>query len=214
MAKKIDDELIKDVRVDNKKFIQTNPQTDAGTNNTTAPTRGEASTEPELKNVSNETNSTTNQPLIEPEKDDFKEKYEEYFKGIGSTIAGSVVVNMVDDLKTNLLYIHAKKQGVDIPKEALQMDEKAKTFAAFLVDYGIKNKMFDLIKKHPLLAAGGVVAISGLTTYLMVEMMKTKTDDNAKLKAEVELLKSQLNEKNKLTIEKSDLEVKDFVKSM
>lgn len=157
--------------------------------------------------------------------DDFKEKFDEYFKGVGSIIAGSALVELIDDFKTKALYIYAKKQKVDIPMEALKMDPKSKEFTSFLVDYAIKNKLFGWIQKYPLIAATGVMAISGASTFMLIEMMKSGKDENEALKKEVADLKRRASDKAREEAEeveaeesgqegKQDYVINDFIRKV
>ncbi len=129
-------------------------------------------------------------PAVGAQQDEFKEKFDEYFKG--SPITGTVVTEFVDDLKCNLLMIYAKKNGLDMTKDMFAMNAKSKELTAFLVDYGVQNKLFEWIKKYPLLAAGCVVGISACSSWLMVEMMKKGKDETEAAKKENQALKDEL----------------------
>lgn len=127
-----------------------------------------------------------------PVRDEFKEAFDEAFKGMEGMIAGDMVVGLIDDLKANFLFIYAKKNGIDLTKEAMLMDPKSKKFAAFCVDFAIKNRFFDTIKKYPLLGAAATILISGGATFVMMQMMK-KTNEASKAKDdEIEKLKKEI----------------------
>jgi hypothetical protein len=150
--------------------------------------------------------SANNTQQQAPPRDEFKEMFDECFKGMEGMIAGDMVVSLIDDLKANFLFIYAKKNGIDLTKDAMYMDAKSKKFAAFCVDYTIKNKFFDTIKKYPLLGALGVFVISGGATFAMMQMMKqTKAESKAK-DDEIERLKTELKKKQRDPTDISDVE--------
>lgn len=140
----------------------------------------------------------------DPEKEAFKQKFDEFFKG-NPMISGKVGVELVDDLKANLLMVYAHSKGVTtITKEMLKMDGNAKELCAFLVDYAIKNKIFGFFEKYPLAGALVVMLISAGGSFLMVQMLaNTQTeaqkqkDKNHKLQAEIEALKKKGQEKRR-----------------
>lgn len=217
MATKIDSEFIKDAKKERKSNA---PKLESNEGETPTNPSPEVKTEtqqqenPNLHNGSGAAeaqNSQTQQTVEPPQNSEFKEKFDDYFKGAGSIIAGETVVNMIDDFKSKLLFIYAKKCKVEIPIEALQMDEKGKQFAAFLVDHAIKNKLFGWVEKNPLLAATGVVAISGVSTYLMIEMLKKSNSEAENQKKENDILKKQIEAlKNTAT----DQTAKDVIKNL
>jgi hypothetical protein len=197
MAKKFDPEFISDTKAENskesKKF-----KSETVNDEPAASLNPEQINEPihAATDAENKTASSQIPPIPEPEKDLFKERFDEYFKGIDGLVGGQIAVGLVDDLKASFLFMYAKKQGIEIEKSALLMDEKTKNFAAFLVDHAIKNNFFDIIKKYPILAALGVILISGGSTFLMLQMLKgmksesqKKDDEISKLKKEMEDLK-------------------------
>ena len=139
--------------------------------------------------------SAKTEPLnteADKKKEELKEKLNEFSKGIG-LLTGQAITEIIDDFKSNLLWIYAKKKGVDLPKEALKMDAKAKEFCAFLVDYGLKNKLSEYIEKYPLVAAGGVVVLTGAVSYLTIEMLSKTNNENEELKKQIERLNSEKN---------------------
>jgi len=216
MATKADKEFIKDAQTENANFKKKN----------TPPEKSEIEEiedllnpgkdkEPESEKIINGSGAAANDekaqatnPNPEPVDSEFKQKFDEYFKGAGSMIAGETVVGIIDDFKTNLLWMYAKKNNLDIPKSALQLDPKAKQFASFLVDHGIKNKAFGWVEKNPLLAATAVVGIGGLSSYFMIEMLKKGNTETEKLRKENERLKAEAEAKTNDIIKKtiSDLE--------
>jgi hypothetical protein len=217
MAKKIDEEFIKDTRKEKTSFNKKNDILETENpeslfNDHTPPPAPDQN-----ENLQNGTTAAENAERIEatqppPVNSEFKEKFDEYFKGSASLIAGETVVNMVDDLKTNLLFIYAKKNGVDLPKEAFKMDEKAKTFAAFLVDHGLKNKMFTIVEKYPIASALGVIGISGVSTYLMIEMLKKDKKEAEKMQRENEQMRKKIAEmeaQNAVTITPPVADIQD-----
>jgi hypothetical protein len=132
-------------------------------------------------------------PVLDTEQDEeFKKKFEEYFKG--SAISGTVAVDMVDGLKAQFLWIYAKKCKVDLPQDAFRMDPKSRELAIFLADYAIKNKLLDIIKKNPLITAVGILGISAGTSYLMIEMLKKGNNEASEAKAEADRLRAELKE--------------------
>lgn len=200
MAKKLDNDFLADSKKENRnesRKFQTNKSEEAEPAAVDFTSQGEA-TEPltaSNTNTANTNNSFTIPPPQEPEKDLFKERFDEYFKGMDGMIGGQIAVNLVDDLKASFLLMYAKKQGIEIEKSALLMDDKTKNFAAFLVDHAIKNNFFDIIKKYPILAALGVIVISGGSTFLMLQMLKgmkteskQKDDEISQLKKDIEAL--------------------------
>ncbi len=215
MAKKLDQEFIKDSRAENQKFRRGVQNGTSPLNDTKAPEQGapeenqgtppgaeesgkqsEANAGQQSHEAGNSEQSQSfhNPPPPPPEKNEFKEKFEDYFKGIGKSITGEVVVNMVDDLKSNLLMIYAKKQGLDIEKEKFKMDKKSHDFAVFLVDHGLKNKLLDFLEKRPLLAAGGVIALSAGSSFAMIELLKTMKSGEKKQEEENARLRKQIAE--------------------
>lgn len=216
MAKKMDDEFLKDSRAENKKQAPKNEQGET-IPNTETPNSEEkifaANTEP-----NNNQGANTQAPEQEKINSEFREKFDEYFKGAGSMIAGASIVEMIDDLKSNLLFIYAKKQGVDVPKEALKMDSKSKELTAFLVDYAIKNKLFSVIEKYPLLGAVGVIGISSASSFLFIKMMAQGKTENQKLKEEIEALKKKRTAEARENAEEitpeNETDLKDFAKKL
>lgn len=208
MAKRFDDELIKDAREENKDFVKKQEAAKEQTQTQQTTNQTPPNEKINLENGTTAAESQNTGPDIlnqEPVNNDFREKFDEYFKGQGSIIAGQTVIGFIDDFKTKLLWLYAKKNGIDIPQEALQMEPKSKEFAGFLVDYAIKNKLFGWVEKNPLISAVGVVAISGVSSYLMIEMLKKGNSEVEKLKAENEKLKKQAEENIvKNTIENLD----------
>lgn len=188
MALKIDKELVDDAKKEHK--LNNHKNVSESVNNDVDKSVGE-----NVENLVNQSETVNNETINNESvnsSNEFKEKFEEYFKGAGSIIAGSAITELVDDFKTKLLFIYAKKQGVDLPVESLKMDAKSKEFCSFLIDYAIKNKLFGFIEKYPLVAAGGVVAISGLSSFLFVEMMKKSTEKAKQAEKENEILKTEL----------------------
>lgn len=164
-------------------------------------------------------------PIQEPVRDEFQERYDEYFKKVGGVIAGDMVVNFIDDLKTNFLYLYAKKNGIDVGKDALKMDEKSRGFAAFLVDEAVKNNLFTWIKKYPLIAGLGVIVISGGSTFLMLQMLKKSTDESKKKDELIEKLQKEkrdaerraatvVEDLNKMKAEADTPDVNEFIKNI
>lgn len=213
MAGKLDAELLDAARKEHKSNAHKNTESQSSTDqssssgsmnqgggNNSAGSEQSAGTDQAQSQTQggNSSNANFDTQIPPPQKDEFEEKFNEYFKGMDSIIAGNVVVEMVDDLKSNLLLIYAKKQGVDIPKEALKMAPKAKEFTAFLVDHAIKNNLFSLIKKYPLVGAVGVVALSAGSTFLMINAMKKQGD-------EVDQLKKEMAQRDQKEKEMSDL---------
>ncbi len=216
MAGRIDDDLVKDAKAEHKKHSSKNgtehntgSQGSQGAQSNTGEESSKKSTENNSESTSSQSTSNSShaepgnsssshgseQPNTQPEvSPEFKQKFEEYFKGAGSIVAGSTIVEMMDDLKTNFFYIYAKKNGVDIPREGLKMDPKTKEFSAFLIDHAIKNKLFGWIEKYPLAAAGGVMLLSTGTTYLFIEMMKKTNAESEAMKMELENLRKQKQE--------------------
>lgn len=230
MALKIDKEILNDAKKEHRDNFGKNPViTDAKiikeepNVNTQAPGR-EEKTEiktdpPKITNAKTEdsktenTNSTINQDQSQPSGNEFKEKFEEYFKGMDGLIGGEVIAGIVDDLKANFLFIHAKKNGVDLPKSAFLMDEKTKKFAAFLIDHALKNKLFTVIEKYPILAAVGVIGLSGVSSYLMVEMFKKGNKETEEMKKKTADLEAKLKKyENAETVKDLNEEEKNFVK--
>jgi hypothetical protein len=204
MPKKFDPEFISDTKAENskesKKF-----KSETVNDEPAASLNPEQINEPihAATDAENKTTSSQIPPIPEPEKDLFKERFDEYFKGIDGLVGGQIAVGLVDDLKASFLFMYAKKQGIEIEKSALLMDEKTKNFAAFLVDHAIKNNFFDIIKKYPILAALGVILISGGSTFLMLQMLKgmksesqKKDDEISKLKKDLEDLKRNAGREN------------------
>lgn len=197
MAKKFDDELLDDARKENKKFHQngsgggSDVKTDTQNSGTDDQSQGNAGEDKKTDPKNTGSESSHSNPPPPPPKDEFQEKFDEYFKGMENIIAGRAITEIADDFKTKMLYVYAKKHKVDIPMDVLRMDEKSKMFCAFLIDHAIKNKMLDWIKKYPLIAAAGVVAVSGASSFLLIQMMKQKDDDNENLRKENEDLKKK-----------------------
>lgn len=218
MAKKFDPELVADTRTENKKYVSKNPVSAPGNDPVITPDPV-VSDEPIINASEEKTNSTAGAFVApEPEKDEFQERFDEYFKGAGKMIAGATVVELVDDLKANLLWIYAKKSGVDVPKDALKMDAKSKELAAFCVDYAVKNKLFDFLKKYPLVAAGGIVAVSGVTSFLFIQMLKGANDEKKKMQDEIDKLKKERSQSNREKATDAEIiplagDVKEFVQN-
>lgn len=208
MALKVDKEVLIDTKKEHNanfgknKIMDKNPvKKDEPVN---APGReGENNYDPDKIHNASQQNVSENTSInfqAEPEPqntNEFKEKFEEYFKGMDGLIGGELIAGFVDGLKADFLFIHAKKNGVDLPKEAFLMDEKSKKFTVFLIDHAIKNKLFGVLEKYPLLAASGVIALSGLASYGMIQMLskgKKETEDlkkqNEKMKTELERFKN------------------------
>jgi len=212
MAKKVDADFLQDSknenRTESKKFGS------KGNGQTPPPAPIETQTPPPVPGSENKIPENLNEPVIpanenlnsdlpplQPESDPFKEKFDEYFKGMDGMIGGQIAVGLVDDLKASFLLMYAKKQGIEIDKTALMMDEKTKNFAAFLVDHAIKNNFFDIIKKYPILAALGVIVISGGSTFLMLQMLKGMKSENSKQETEISELKKELESLKKVVSE-------------
>lgn len=197
MAGKIDKEFFQDAKREHKKQsplleMKNNLGNDSFENKT-----NETGPPPppndngEFTNAHQETNKNTNtQNQSQPQPDELKEKFDEFAKGL-NFVTGAAITEIIDDFKTKLLFVHAEKKGCKIPIEALKMDPKAKEFCAYLVDYAVKNKVVDWVKKYPLIAAGGVVAITGGMSYMFIEMMSKKQNETEKLKKELEFYKSK-----------------------
>lgn len=209
MAIKVDKELIDDARKENRQNHGKNGTTNLNgqENNSPAPEREETAGQnsqttngqekinnAKTENANSNSQENTQQNFYQEQQTDssqgeFKAQFDEYFKGSESIIAGEAITGMIDDLKANFLLVYAKKQGVDMSKSAFLMDEKSKKFSSFLIDYAIKHKLVGIIEKYPLMAAGGVIALSGLTSYLFVTAMgnqKKETEDLKKKNADLE----------------------------
>lgn len=235
MATKIDDEMVDDARKENKEFVKknghSNGQNGTGTNQTktenNSSTNNSANTSEEKKEEKGSENSEkkdqqgdqngnnnfdfTNQNS-QP-KDEFQEKFDQFFKD-NPLIAGNTAVNLVDDLKANFFMVYAKKQGVEMPKEAFAMDAKTKEFMAFLVDHAIKGKMFEWVKKYPLVAALGVFGLSSGTTFLMIKMLASEKNEKEEMSEKIKALEKKLWEQKKASateaeVVKEDSEVKE-----
>lgn len=211
MAKKIDDELLDDLRQENKNYHKNGGNHNTSVNSEkkldpppppqSPPPLGEEKYKEENKNTSSATDPNINNET--PPKDEFQEKFDEFFKN-NPLIAGTTAVNLVDDLKTNFFMVYAKKNGVDMPKEAFAMDAKTKEFTAFLVDHAIKGKMFEWIKKYPLVAALGVFGLSAGTTFLMIKMLAAEKNDKEEMAAKIKDLEKKLWEERKAKAETVD----------
>lgn len=231
MAKKIDKDFGNDTRIENASYVKKNETTEETRPNSEVPPSPHRE-EPlinETKESKNENKSaenlgnTSENINIPPPRDEFKEKFDEYFKGIDNMIAGQTVVNIVDDLKANFLMIHAKKRGLDMDKKLFLMDPKAKEFCAFLVDHSIKGKIFEWVKKYPVIGAAGVLGISAASSYMLIEAMGKSKDEaeSNKRKAEqaeeeIENLKRELakhTEKSEGKKESGDI-VGDTIKNL
>lgn len=229
MAKTFKPEALDDAKRENrkesKKFNSTNNGEASEANQNHNANQGpgpsaSTNTQSQTQNTTSENvNFTIPEQKEEPIRDEFKERYDAYFKSMGGVVAGDMVVNLVDDLKTNFLYLYAKKHGIDVGKEALQMDPKSKSFAAFLVDEAVKNNFFNWIKKYPLLAALAVILISGGSTFLMLQMLKKSNDESKKKDDIIEKLRREKAEaERKNATDVTDLNanenLKEFIKKV
>lgn len=215
MAQKLDPEFLKDAKREDKR-----QNAGAAKLNGNAPGTASAPPPPEpeatAQNSAEPGAEQTPPPLPPPVppspedqgKEEFKKQFDEFFKG-NPFISGTIAVELVDDLKANLLLIYAQKQGVNtITKDMLATSPNVKKLTAFLVDHAIKNKLFDWLEKHPILGALGVLGISAGSSLLMIEMLrKGQTDaekakaQNEKLQKEIEILKKKNQEKNRAEAE-------------
>lgn len=226
MAKTFDPEALQDAKRENskesKKF-----------NSAPAPGVSESNQNPDPASPNSAENTKTNSENTtkentgftipgqkeEPIRDEFKERYDAYFKNMGGVLAGGMVVDMVDELKTSFLYLYAVKNGIDVGKEALQMDPKSKAFAAFLVDEAVKNNFFEWIKKYPLLAGLAVILISGGSTFLMLQMLKKSNDESKKKDDIIDKLrreKAEAERRNATDVKdmNADENLKEFIKKV
>lgn len=221
---KISNELYEDLRKEDKNYKKnggsgesvSNPGVNSKTETkteTNAETKKESETEDkktsENSGSSDAGGSANSGPSFTPpieEKDEFKEKFDAYFKGAGSIVTGSAIVGIVDDLKANLLLIYAKKKGVDLPKDAFKLDKNSAELCGFLVDYAVKNSLFDWVKKHPIISAAGVVGISALTSYVFIEALgkgEKEKEDLKKRNEDLEALLSKMAEEKKTAAHKN-----------
>lgn len=225
MAKKLDPEFLIDTRKENRKQGAGASAESSTSENTQKPEpsadlgSGSSKADPEKKEPENKKSSEQSSgssagqgaeiPNPEPEvKDNFKEKFDEYFKGMDGLIGGEIAVNIVDDLKSSALLMYARKNGIDkITKADLAMDEKSKKFAAFLVDHAMKNNLFEILKKYPLLSALGVIVISGGSTFLMLQMLKNTNAEAAAKEKEYQKRERESAEK----LAKMEQKIKDMV---
>lgn len=194
---KFDKNLVNAAKTENKDFVIKNGSTVNSEVKTETAANQTVSTEApknenlNLVNAAGDQNSAPvqNIPPVQ-ERDELDIKLDEFSKQFGGMLAGPAIIEMIDDFKTKALYVRAKSNGVDIPMEALKMDEKTKGLASLLVDHAVKGKIFEYLKKYPLIGAGVVVAISAGSSFAIIEMMKKNNDELAKLRAENEKLKS------------------------
>lgn len=212
-SKKFNESSSGDSSAFNEPEKKADPVTDQASENT------QSAAAPGSESTEQKTNSFTMPGTKEePIRDEFKERYDAYFKSMGGVVAGDMVVNLVDDLKTNFLYLYAKKNGIDVPKESLQMDPKSKSFAAFLVDEAIKNNFFTWIKKYPLLAALAVIVISGGSTFLMLQMLKKSNNESKEKDNIIEKLKKEKQEAERRYAETvkdlNETDVREFIKKV
>jgi hypothetical protein len=223
MAKKIDNDFLNDTRTENrkegKKFSSDtteNFQTqDPPPQQKTTQNQNEQQQTSQPGNAQNtQANSENLNPPPIDHKDEFRERYDDFFKGMDGMIAGDMVIGLIDDLKANFLYLYAKKNNISgVGKKEMEMDDKSRKFAAFLVDHAIKNNFFETIKKYPLLAALGVILISGGSTFAMLQMLKSsnntaksKDEEIEKLKKDLENLRKKKYETAETVSEESDTE--------
>ncbi len=247
MATKIDDEMVDDARKENKEFVkknghangqntgtnQNNQNTNSNTSNSSGDNKQEENSNSEKKEGtdSKKDQNTTDQNgqqnnfdfTNQAQGNEFEEKFNEFFKN-NPLIAGTTAVNLVDDLKANFFMVYAKKNGVDMPKEAFAMDAKTKEFTAFLVDHAIKGKMFDWVKKYPLVAALGVFGLSAGTTFLMIKMLASEKNEKEEMAEKIKVLERKLWEEKKAKAEtvepiveekkSEESNVKEFINSI
>lgn len=251
MATKIDDEIMDDARTENKNFVKknglnghsganTNTSNQNNSSNTSVNQNGDQKDEKKSgdsgKNEGNgsqdqNANNQNTQQNFDftnqtQQKDEFEEKFNEFFKN-NPLIAGNTAVNLVDDLKSNFFMVYAKKQGVEMPKEAFQMDAKTKEFTAFLVDQGLKGKIFEYVKKYPIVAALGVFGLSAGTTFLMIKMLASEKNEKEEMAEKIKALEKKLWEQKKASASDAEIiketkdekkdnpdNVKDFIATM
>lgn len=161
---KIDKEIVEEAKKEIKKMI--GGQTSINEESTT-PGNNE--------HQEKETKEEPNNPSPDLDKTDKEKELEEKFKKFSEKFDGKIgraVVEFVDDFKSNLLFIYAAKNKVNIPKEVLKMPEDGKDMCATLLDYAISDKLMEYIKKYPILAAGALFGINIGSSYLIIESLK------------------------------------------
>ncbi|MCX7928983.1 MAG: hypothetical protein N2558_04890 [Patescibacteria group bacterium] len=167
MSIKIDKEIIEESKKEIKKMLQDKTPEDI---------RFE-----EIKDdEEHKSNISNNSEKPVEEKSDKEKELEEKFQKFADKFDGKIgrsVTEFVDDFKTNLLWLYALKNKINIPKEALKMPEDGKDLCSTLIDYAISDKILEYIKKYPILAAGALVAINAGSSYLVIEALKSNKQE-------------------------------------
>ncbi|MCX8143934.1 MAG: hypothetical protein N3F62_06705 [Bacteroidia bacterium] len=121
-------------------------------------------------NSPSENQTITQDSVIDEKFKKFADKLQNY--------SGRVIVEYVDDFKSNLLWIYAKKNKVEIPKEAFKMPEESKDLCSTLVDFAIQDKLLEYIKKYPLLAAGALISINAISGFVVINALKENKEQS------------------------------------
>lgn len=191
MAKNLDKEFLSDAKTEHKTQTKNTEQSEQENTFTNASANENTNANPSSRSENTEQQApTVFNTETNKEKEELKEKFESFSKDL-NFLTGAAVTEIVDDFKTKLLWLYAKKKGVEVPQEALKMDGKAKEFCSVLVDYALKNKLFSYIEKYPLIAAAGVVALTAGTSYIFIETMANANEEKETMLKKIKALEAE-----------------------
>lgn len=125
--------------------------------------------------------TTQNSSPINDKEKEIEEKFAKYSDKF-KNFTGKTIVEFVDDFKTNILWLYALKNKINIPKEAFKMPDDGKEMCAALLDYAVQDKLLEYIKKYPIIAAGAIIGMNAGSSYLLIEAMKSNQPKETKQK--------------------------------